>query len=58
VTERQHLGRAEKEALKDNMKLSERGGELVAVAAIVLVALFLRAPGMVHRVFHFLVWFG
>jgi hypothetical protein len=39
----QHFGRAEKEAQRDRMKLSERGGELVGVAAIVLVALFFYA---------------
>lgn len=43
MTERQYFGWAEKESRRDSMKLSERGGELVGVAAIILVALFFYA---------------
>jgi hypothetical protein len=43
VTERQYLGRAEKEALRDRIKFSEKGGELVVVGVIVLMALFFYA---------------
>lgn len=43
MTARHYFGWAEKEAQRDHIKLSERGGELVGVAAIVLVTLFFYA---------------
>jgi hypothetical protein len=43
MTERQCFGWAEKEARRDHLKLSERGGELIGVTTIVLVALFFYA---------------
>jgi hypothetical protein len=43
MTERQYFTWTEKEAFRDRMRTSERGGELVGVAAIVLVALFFYA---------------
>ncbi len=43
MTERQHLGWAEKEASRDRMTLSERGGEIATVIGIILVALFFYA---------------
>jgi hypothetical protein len=43
MTARHYFGWAEKEARRDRIKISERGGELVGVAVIVLVALFFYA---------------
>lgn len=43
MTEHRSLSWAQKEAQRDHMKGSERGGEIVGVAAIVLVALFFYA---------------
>ena len=43
MTEHQHLNWTEKEVLRERMRLSERGGEIFAVAAIVLVALYFYA---------------
>ena len=43
MTEHLSLSWAQKEAQRDHMKGSERGGEIVGVAAIVLVALFFYA---------------
>jgi hypothetical protein len=43
VTEHQKFSRAEKEAQRDHMKLSERGGEIIGIIAIVLIALFFYA---------------
>ena len=43
MTEHQRFSWAEKEARRDRIGLSERGGEIFAVAAVVLVALFFYA---------------
>jgi hypothetical protein len=43
MTEHQHLNWTEKEVLRERMGLSERGGEIFAVAAIVLAALYFYA---------------
>jgi hypothetical protein len=45
----------EKEALKDNMKNSERGGELVGVIVIGLIALFLFTPNRSNRLFYIFI---
>ena len=43
MTGQQHFSWTEKEARRDNLGLSERAGEIFAVAAIALVALFFYA---------------
>jgi hypothetical protein len=43
MTEHQHFGWAEKEAQRDYLRPSERGGELVGAGAIMLAALFFYA---------------
>jgi len=43
MTEHHHVSWIEKEAKRDEMKLSERGGEAIGVIAVVLVALFFYA---------------
>jgi hypothetical protein len=43
VTEHRSLSWAEKEARRDYIKVSERGGEIVGIVAIVLIALFFYA---------------
>ncbi|HXV45210.1 MAG TPA: hypothetical protein VD736_00885 [Nitrososphaera sp.] len=43
MTERQHLTWTQKEAFRDRMGLSERGGEIFAVAVIALVGSFFYA---------------
>ncbi len=43
MTEHRSLSWAEKEARRDYIKVSERGGEIVGIVAIVLIALFFYA---------------